>query len=376
MAKRYIPSPQTVETYFNIVRNALWGTPLGEIPSLYDVLKLAEVQRTRGLVYQSLLDCKFPIEEKVFSVFDDFLLRTAYTHGIQDQVMVKAVTALRSAGIEPVLLKGEGNSRNYPNNLLRECGDIDLYVGEKNYEAACRAMRELASSKDVEDSSSTDKHYHIKVGAITVEIHRFTHIFDVASLNPIYQKYSAEGTSTGLVPIDVEKIKVNTPEPTFNAFFVFIHAWHHFLSEGLGMRHMCDWVTLLHNRRDLIDKKKLSDMVLSLGMEIPWKVFAYIAVEKLGLPKEDVPLYDPSVADKAEATLSIILEEGNFGTERKKGKKRSANYYIGKAQSLLSYIRRDARIAKIFPGETGHHFFFVLVRGFRQVWLDKTEGND
>ena len=376
MPKNSVTETEDVRTYFALLRRALWGTPAGEVNSLEGALEIARIQRTRGLVYQAVLDENIPIDEKRYASFDELLLRTAYTHSMQSEILLKVVGALREKGIESVLLKGEGNSRRYPSPYLRECGDLDIYVGRKNYSEACRIVRELAKPKDAEEAISSDKHYHISIGGVSVEIHRFTHVFSPARLDPLYQKYSDDGTSKDLFPIQVVKDMVNTPEVTFNAFFIFVHTWHHFVNWGVGVRHLCDLAVFLHSERENIDRERLSSMIESLELWVPWKTMTSLMVEHLGLPKEDALCYDPSFREKAEFSLEIILEEGNFGQERKKDRKRSANYYVSKAQSLFWWIERDRRLAKAFPGLMGQHIGRILVRGFKQVWDDKTGGDD
>lgn len=61
-------------------------------------------------------------------------------HSQMNMTLQLLVLTLRKAGIEPVLLKGQGLSRYYPTPELRQCGDIDIYVGEENYEKAYDAI--------------------------------------------------------------------------------------------------------------------------------------------------------------------------------------------------------------------------------------------
>ena len=375
MPNRFTPDPQAVGTYFRLLRRSLWGTPAGETPALQEALEIARIQKTRGLVYQAVLDEGIPIDNKTYEMFDNLLLRTAYTHSMQGEILQRVVLALKKNGIDPILLKGEGNARQYPEPLLRECGDLDIYVGEKNYEKACKVVRGLTTQKEISEASSSDKHYHIKIDGVTVEIHRFTHVFDVNRLDPVYQKYSDEGTFSDVFPIRVDKTTVNTPAPTFNALFILVHIWHHFRNGGVGVRHLCDWTMYLHSRKDDIDLGKLSAMIGALDLWSAWKTFGYMAVNMLGLDKSEMPYYDASFEGRAKTSMDLILEEGNFGTEKTKYRRRSANYYIGKAQSLFWWIERDLKVAKIFPLETGRHILKVFVTGVRRVWLDKTGGD-
>jgi hypothetical protein len=57
----------------------------------------------------------------------------------------KVVTLLRSAGIEPILVKGWTAARHYPQPGLRPYGDIDVCVRRCDYETAEQSLRVLDS---------------------------------------------------------------------------------------------------------------------------------------------------------------------------------------------------------------------------------------
>ena len=60
--------------------------------------------------------------------------------GRQELKIVQAITRLRSAGVEPWLVKGWAVARLYPERGLRPYGDIDLCVLPEQYEVAVAAL--------------------------------------------------------------------------------------------------------------------------------------------------------------------------------------------------------------------------------------------
>lgn len=44
---------------------------------------------------------------------------------------------------------------------------------------------------------------------------------------------------------EVEDQKVAMFNATFNAFYVFMHLYHHFLQVGVGLRQVCDWMLIM-----------------------------------------------------------------------------------------------------------------------------------
>ena len=60
--------------------------------------------------------------------------------GRQERQIVQTITRLRSAGVEPLLVKGWAVARLYPERGLRPCGDIDLCVRPEQYTVAVAAL--------------------------------------------------------------------------------------------------------------------------------------------------------------------------------------------------------------------------------------------
>jgi hypothetical protein len=72
-------------------------------------------------------------------------LRETYLHyamaGVKHEHQVaQAFAALRSAGVEPILIKGWSIGRLYPESGLRPTGDIDLWVSPRQYAIAQAVM--------------------------------------------------------------------------------------------------------------------------------------------------------------------------------------------------------------------------------------------
>ena len=57
-----------------------------------------------------------------------FVMSNLSTSRTWNITLQKIVQELRSEGIDPYVLKGQGIAQYYPNPDLRQCGDIDLYV--------------------------------------------------------------------------------------------------------------------------------------------------------------------------------------------------------------------------------------------------------
>lgn len=63
---------------------------------------------------------------------------------VHERQLMRAITILRSAGVEPLLAKGWAVARLYPEPGLRPYGDIDLCVRPEQHAAAVAALRSAA----------------------------------------------------------------------------------------------------------------------------------------------------------------------------------------------------------------------------------------
>lgn len=347
--------------YFALLRSALWGNVECDATNVDwdEVIDIACRQTTLGLICDVALRSKAGqfLPEAKKAVLRQQLLTLAMSHHSFNATIARIVKALRDKGIESVLMKGQGLAANYPVAELRQCGDIDLYVGKENYEAACALADTLASEAETVDSSELVTHYHIVIDGIEVEIHRLTSWPNYNELDAIYDPYSEKGMAIGSSSMMINGVNVWLPADTFNALFVFLHAWKHFIYAGIGFRQMCDWTMLLHAKRDTIDRDELADIVRRLRLMDGWQVFGCIAVDWLGLPTDEMPFYDAKFRKRAKRAVGMILKEGNFGHEWSLVRRRSQQTGMKHRLSVFLGIQvRQWRLFWVFPKIALHRY--------------------
>lgn len=364
------------EVLFSLLRNAFWGTPLETPEGFADwgrVAQLAKIQSVLGVAGDVMLsDVRIAsaMSPELKAKIKTFVMSNMMTHGKLNSVLVKVVRELEAAGIPSVLLKGQGLAQYYPKPELRQCGDIDLYVGLDNYDASYDVLKPLATEIDDRKALEVGKHYDLYVGKVAVEVHRYTDTYPTPRLNRIYQEVSVKGLDAGLVPVSIAGCNVNTPSDDYNAFYVFSHLFHHFLINGLGARHLSDWMLFLRSRAAQIDRDSLRDTLVRLDMLEPWQAFGCVLVSYLGMPAEEFPFYDASQQWKAEKIVRRILEEGNFGKERDVYKKRGKIYIINKTWAMFAHIGRSFGFLFLFPRHSFRQIRHTISGGFVKVWND------
>jgi hypothetical protein len=78
--------------------------------------------------------------------------RYALQAALQQESIQRVFKRLRAAGIEPILVKGWAVARLYPEQGLRQCGDIDLCFSPEQYPAAVRVLENLEDTRSIIDA--------------------------------------------------------------------------------------------------------------------------------------------------------------------------------------------------------------------------------
>ena len=359
MSNIYIMTIQQ-ETYLALLRAALWGG--NELTSegltserVNEVIRLAAFQGTGPLVYDQLL--KMP-EVEIPAELRMQMKQQCMMSMMQQQVMMpilsKAWTALEEADIHPVLLKGLALAQYYPQPHLRQWGDIDLYVGQKQYHKACAVLRgAFPEAKHPEEEFEFLKHYNFVFGDTVLEMHRVSMTFAHPRDRRYYERLEEQYLTKDGSSFEYEGVSITIPEDTFNVFFTFLHAWHHFMETGMNMKQVCDVAVLLHAKRDTIDRVQLKEMLTKLHLMEVWQLLMYIIVQYLGLSQAEAPFYTEGCKKRAELLFERILKEGS-SRQTEKINAEGASYLKRKWLTLQSRLA-DSRIVKPFAPKYARH---------------------
>lgn len=307
--------------FFSLLRSGMYGTPIpeAELPDSIDwksIIALARKHVVLGIIIDSvaLLPEHLHPSASTMDKMNKFAIGLIQTNLILDRTAARLVTFLREHDIEGVLLKGQGVARFYRQPQMRQCGDIDFYVGRKIYKKAV-ALCKAHLMKKGGDCHETDQHFDFTLDKVTIELHRIASRIYSPVRNAAFQKWVEEELehSPERRTLTVGETDLSLPSLDFDAIYIFYHAWRHFITGGIGMRQICDWAMIFHSKSEDIDKDKLVKNIRRFGMTVGWKLFACIAVRYLGVGAEKIPLYDPSFSKKADKVLEDILDGGNFG---------------------------------------------------------------
>ena len=237
----------------------------------------------------------------------DWLGQTSYAEEInrrQIDIMNQFGNYMSQNGCDVMVMKGQANGLYYPNPLHRATGDIDIYMFQ-NYEKG----NELASRLGAKVDTHWYKHSQIHYNGEMFENHQyFVHTRDGERGRTLDSTLKSLLNAQDLSSYPDSKVLL--PSLSFTAFFLTYHGMGHFLSEGLHLKQVLDWVMFVNKEKDNIDWQQLYKLTSIFNRKRFLDVMNDIAVHKFG-----ISIDNPEVATTSPYTdkvLHSILYDEDF----------------------------------------------------------------
>ena len=359
------------QAFFALVKAGLWEKDIrlsqyGDI-DFKVVYRLEEEQAVVGLIaagIEHVVDAKIP--QEVVLQFVGTTLQIEQRNTSMNKFIVVMMDELREAGVESVLVKGQGIAQSYERPMWRSCGDVDLLLNEENYEKG-KLLIEKIAKKDSKEYSF-NKEYQTTINGWTVELHGSLRSGLSAAFNRGVDEVQRDICDKHNVRYWVcEGNQIPLPEVNDDVLVIFTHFIKHFYKGELGIRQICDWCRLLWTYRETIDARLLEIRLKKMGLLAQWKGFGAFAVNYLGMPIEALPLYSSSKKwnRKANKICSFVLKVGNFGHNI------DGSYYSKYPLLIRKFISMGKRIssllrhATIFPWHTFQFLPHVIYTGIK-----------
>ena len=328
---------------FFLLQEALWGTPFREPigPSeACQLIVMAKKQAVAGLVIDTLIKKEVSMEQQ--TVFNAYAhLEKIKRRNLAMNTEVAEFSRLMAvANAECIIVKGQTLAALYPEPLVRMPGDIDFLV--KDYRQAADM---LLTHWGVElPKSLAEKEVVFTHGSTLYELHTYLINFGCGKHRTYWEQALSE-SNPAYVMIGGEQVPVMNP--TLNAAYIFIHLFFHFIHEGIGLRHLCDWAVMLHHYANEIDRARLEEILRNVGLLEAFKAFGTILVDKLGMVDFPLPLADKDRRMQSYV-LSDILSGGNFGRGNRLVTKAGLKH---KMETMLIVLKHSIRYVRLAPTE-------------------------
>lgn len=368
-----------IELFFELLkvatgnRNRLSVTPSSkEWQSLF---YLASKQTILGICFYGIQ--KLPSQQIVNLPMPLKMQWLATTASIQsrneliDRRCVELQERLNKDGLHSCILKGQANAAIYPSFLsnLRQSGDIDIWVDEE-FDELVSYVNSVAPTVEI-----TRHHAHFAAFQdAEVELHFVPLILNNPFKQRRFNQYCRiyiERCCKNHIVLSDGKSKITAATRNFNIVFQLLHIYHHFFTEGIGLRQLLDYYFLMLNQNSHKDNFSLKDadgnaghsikMVDLLGLSNFASALMYVLHVVFGLP-ENKMLWSPH-KENGLFLLNEIMVSGNFGHFDERMPKRMSK--------LRSYIYGNGKALRLGRFDRWAWFWTPLTRLYWYVWRKK-----
>jgi hypothetical protein len=351
--------------FLELVRAGLWEKDVELLKygttDFEEIMRLAEEQSVVGLVTAGLehvTDMAVPKVELL--QFIGQTLQIEEQNKAMNEFVTRLMDKLRKEDVCAILAKGQGVAQCYERPLWRASGDVDLLLGEKDYNTAKAVLVPIAD--DVAGENRATKHQAYVIKGFDVELHgrmpfgmsrRADKVIDEVIESSLCSHVNVNLNDNG---------EVWVPGADEHVILVFTHFLHHFFIEGVGLRQICDWCRLLWRYREELDLRLLESRIRRMGLMSEWKAFYNLASRYLGMPDlgSDLTIHDSRFDKKADRLMKLVLESGNFGHNKDLSYRTRYSGMTYKIVAALRRLRDFASLIPVFPLDAPKFFFTYL----------------
>lgn len=240
--------------------------------------------------------------------YSDFENIAAAAHSLNVRTAFEEQQLNNIMGDRPFLiLKGMAAASYYPKPRERSLGDIDFLIDPSHREEI-----EEMLSKNGYDKQNSENNYHIsfKKGNTDFEMHFAIPGIPKGRPGEIVKDFIKDMLNSPVIS-EFDGWSFPAPKDIYHGLIILLHMQGHMVSEGLGLRHICDWACFLQKT----ECKPFWNELLGLFQKIGILTYAKV-VSKISAMYFHINC--PKWAEDADEELchdvmNDVLTGGNFG---------------------------------------------------------------
>ena len=302
----------THRTLFGLLSRTLFGSSFSpeegvEWEAVFQESKKQAVAVQVFMNLNELSGCENVLKEQIQDYVFKRMMRNIRVHN-QHTYMHKL---LSTHGIPYVTLKGAASARYYPDPQSRSMGDVDFYVGPDNFDVGLRVFQEAGF-----EACDLDHICHVllKKKPMHMEMHHIPAGVPDGPVGERIRMYLSNLVEQAIL-VEDRSVTCYCPSDFHHGLIMLMHLQHHLLSEGVGLRHLCDWAVFVRQYADQEFPRLFAQKLRAVGL---WKLarsLSLCASMYLGLPEHSWMMEEPEDLYVAASLMKDILAGGNFGSK-------------------------------------------------------------
>lgn len=365
----------THKAFLKLVSAGLWeqtdaNLDLNDKVDWEEVYLLAEEQSVVGLVLAGIEHSNEKPPQELLLQWIGEVQIIEQQNKAMNKFIAELIEKMRNADIYTLLVKGQGIAQCYERPLWRAAGDVDLLLSCDNYQKAIPLLSKMASH--IDDEHHDTLHKAFMMDNMEVELHGTLRSKLGRRIDKVIDDVQKDVFCGGNVRSWMNgSTRVFIPRADEDVVFVFSHILQHFFNGGIGLRQICDWCRLLWTYKDSVNHGLLESRIQEAGLMSEWRTFASLAVDRLRIPIEAMPMYSNSSKwkRKADLVLKHVIDTGNMGHNRDVSYRGKSSIARRKLITLYRVSRDSFRHLSIFPLDAFRTWRRIMVKGVKDTFL-------
>ncbi|MGN1344108.1 MAG: nucleotidyltransferase family protein [Traorella sp.] len=301
------------KVFLEIMKKALAAQPLDssfeDFKEWNEVYQLSETHQVAPLIYEA--SYKYIQPNEIKQIWKrQMMIQT--TLQIQRTMEFKRIySILLENNICPFVFKGIICRNTYPNPDLRISNDEDILIKKEDLLKVNQIFLDLGYEADKKLSEDSDEigYHHLKNGSY-IEVHTelFAHDSVYSFLNDEFKDVFND-----TYEVSINEMTYYTFKPTLSLFYLFTHAYKHFVHGGFGLRQVSDMMMFMNKYADEIDYDLLNSWMKKYHFESFWFNLLDIAEKYLGFSFVQVHYHPSQLKLDSNDLLCDLLDSGIYG---------------------------------------------------------------
>ena len=274
------------EKLIGIVRYQLFGGAKPQIDEneLPAILKEASQQTVYTMIFPFLRDAIIKYSPEKFAQKNEQFLGNVLQNTANFFEHDELHRLMTENNIPYSAIKGLASAYYYPEASLRDMGDVDFLVRETDFERAKSAVMSIGFEID-HGEEDTSKHIAFQRKPLSIwEQHR-----------------------------SINGIPNNAAGKIHHGLIMLLHIISHMTSEGIGLRHLCDWAVFVERLGNDEFTELFEDKLKSFGLWRFAQIMTLVSQEYLGISEKKWAQNNSIDKKQLENVITDILNGGNFG---------------------------------------------------------------
>ena len=217
-----------------------------------------------------------------------------------------------------VAIKGLASARYYPEPNLRSMGDVDFLVAKENVTQAGKLLESIGFAVNHGEEDDGIHIAYTRPPMSVWELHHSVNGIPNRDIGELIRDEMDKAISTAEAA-EVDGSTCRLPDKLHHGLIMLLHTASHLTSEGVGLRHLCDWVVFASALSDAEFREIFEKKLKRFGLWRFAQALTLLGIRYLGAPNRvwTLEAVESHKLDNAtlESLMNDILSGGNFGTK-------------------------------------------------------------